>query len=508
MDQYEHIRTAHRVYKKSIRQIARETGHTRKTIRKALVGLAPKYRRHEEPVCAVMDTVAGMVEEWLKGDQKEHRKQRHTAHRIYTRLVEEHSFQGAESTVRRWVRERKARLGMNAALAVVPLDAEVAREAEVDWGSAWVVMAGERRLVKFFCMRSRYSGKPFVRAYPWERQEMFFDAHMRAFRFYGGVFSALVFDNLTVAVRKILRGKRRVEQERFTAFRSHYTFEARFCNPAKGQEKGGVEGLVGFARRNFLVPIPEVKDFDELNDLLLRRSLEQGRRQIQGRENPQTIDERHDQERERLLKIPDHAFENSKTLAVRISRYQTAQVDRNRYSAPTAYVGRRLWAHVDCDRVSLYADQKKVADHPRVFGNCKWQIDPQHYLELIRQRIGSFESARPIRQWRTQWPAHYERMLASLRDRKGDSDGTREFVGMLQLHQSYPYARVEGAVAEALECQTYNLDSVKHILVREDHPEVAFSPLYAGLMPGVTDLTVGTSDVGRYDLLLAGGAPC
>ncbi len=134
MDQYELIRTAHRVYKKSIRQIARETGHTRKTIRKVLQGLSPKYRRKVEPACAVMDSVAMMVDGWLKADQGESRKQRHTAHRIYTRLVEEHCFKGGESTVRRWVRERKARMGMNAALAVVPLDAEVAREAEVDLG--------------------------------------------------------------------------------------------------------------------------------------------------------------------------------------------------------------------------------------------------------------------------------------------------------------------------------------------------------------------------------------
>ena len=111
MDQYEHIRTAHRVYKKSIRQIAKETGHTRKTVRKALLGLSPQYRRNQEPACGVMDSGAVTVEGWLKTDQEEHRKQGHTAHRIYTRLLEEHSFKGAESTVRRWVREQKARMG-------------------------------------------------------------------------------------------------------------------------------------------------------------------------------------------------------------------------------------------------------------------------------------------------------------------------------------------------------------------------------------------------------------
>jgi transposase len=332
MDQYEHIRTAKRVYKKSIRQIAKETGHSRVTIRKVLLGLEPKYRRNKEPVCAVMDAFSPVVEVWLKEDVTEPPKQRHTAHRIYTRLLEEHEFTGAESTVRRWVREQKVRLGLKTTGAVIPLDPEVAIEAEVDWGSAWVSIAGERLQIKLFCMRSRYSGKSFVRAYPWERQEMFFDGHIRAFSFYGGAFPILVYDNLTVAVRQILRGKARIEQERFTSFRSYHTFEARFCNPEKGQEKGGVEGLVGFSRRNFLVPIPEVKDFDELNDMLLARCIAHGGRQIQGREDRRTINERHEAERARLLTIPDRPFENTKTVSVRISRYQTAQVDRNRYS--------------------------------------------------------------------------------------------------------------------------------------------------------------------------------
>ena len=265
------IRTAHRVYKKSIRQIARETGHTRRTVRKVLAGQEPKYRREKEPACPVMDPVAGIVDAWLQADRDQPVKQRHTAHRVWQRLVEEHEFTGAEPTVRRWVRERKTRLGWNQTGAVVPLDPEHAREAEVDWGTAWVRMNGQDRQVKLFCMRSRYSDKAFVRAYPWERQEMFLDGHIRGFDWYGGVFPTLVFDNLKTAVKQILRGKGRVEQTRFTAFRAHYTFEARFCNPARGQEKGGVEGLVGFARRNFLVPVPEVTDFDELNAQLLER---------------------------------------------------------------------------------------------------------------------------------------------------------------------------------------------------------------------------------------------
>ena len=166
----------------------------------------------------------------------------------------------------------------------MPLDPEVAREAEVDWGTAWVLMAGRRRQVKLFVMRSRYSAKPFVRAYPWERQEMFFDGHMHAFHYYGGVFRELIYDNLTQSVKRILRGKKRLEQERFVSFRNHYTYRARYCTPGQGQEKGGVEGLIGFARRNFLVPLPRVRDFEELNHLLAQRCEQYGTHQIGGRE--------------------------------------------------------------------------------------------------------------------------------------------------------------------------------------------------------------------------------
>ena len=505
MDQYELIRTADRVYKKSIRQIARETGHTRRTVRKVLAGQEPRYRREKEPACPVMDPVAGIVEAWLQADRDQPVKQRHTAHRVWQRLVEEHEFTGAEPTVRRWVRERKTRLGWNQTGAVVPLDPEHAREAEVDWGTAWVRMNGEDRQVKLFCMRSRYSGKAFVRAYPWERQEMFLDGHIRGFDWYGGVFPTLVFDNLKTAVKQVLRGKGRVEQTRFTAFRAHYTFEARFCNPARGQEKGGVEGLVGFARRNFLVPVPEVADFDELNAQLLERCGADDLRRIRGRSDDRTIGERHAVEQERLLALPGTRFENTKVVGVRISPYQTAQVDSNRYSVPTAYVGRRLWAHIGCDRVSFYADQKKVAEHDRAFGHSDWRIDPLHYLELIRRKVASFESARPIRQWRPQWPAHYETALERLRDRHGYSRGTREFIGILQLHQDWDLDRVSSAIQEALDAHCIELDAVRHILMREDTPTRSHAPLESGLMPGITDLTIAGADLDQYDRLLTGG---
>ena len=290
-----------------------------------------------------MDSVAKIIEQWLMRDRQQPRKQRHTARQVYTRLLEEHQFKGAEVSVRRWVRQWKAAQGWGRSEAVLPLDPEVAREAEVNWGTAWVQMAGLRRQVKFFVRRPRYSGKPFVRAYPWERQEMFFDAHMHAFSYYGGVFRELVYDNLRQAVKQILRGRQRVEQQRFVSFRSHYTFQARYCTPGRGQEKRGAEGLISFARRNFLVPLPQVEDFEELNQLLAQRCEQYGTHRIGGREDDRTVDERFEAERGSLLPLPDQPFENFKPVRVKVDAYQTARVDHNRYSVPRenlAFIGR------------------------------------------------------------------------------------------------------------------------------------------------------------------------
>jgi hypothetical protein len=367
-------------------------------------------------------------------------------------------------------------------------------------------MAGQLVTVKIFCMRSRYSGKSFVRAYPMERQEMFFDGHMWAFAFFGGVFPVIVFDNLKTAVRTVLRGKSRVEQDQFIKFRSYYTFEARFCNPDSGREKGGVEGLVGFARRNFLVPLPEVADYEELNKLLAERCLAHGNGIIAGREDRRTIDERHEEERCRLLPLPPKPFENIKPVQVQISRYQTAMVDRNRYSVPSAHVGCKVWAHMDCDRIRIYADNKEIADHPRLFGNSKWQIDSQHYLELIAERIQAFESARAIRQWRPSWPEAYEAMLSILRDRLGNNKGTRDFVRILQLHADHPSEEVNRAVEQALEYSSYSYDAVKHLLLSRKTLPQNVIPLDSDLMPGITDRLIAASDLNRYDALLAGGA--
>ena len=300
MDQYEYIRTAHRVYGKNISELARQTGHSRNTIKKALRGEAWGYKEREQQVFPVLEPYRCIIEDWLKQDRQQPKKQRHTARRIYNRLRTEQGYQGSESNVRRYVRMVKMELGLDLPSRVfIACEPEAGLEAEVDWGTAIAVLGGEKIRLKFFCMRSKFSGKHFVRIYPCERQQALFDAHIKAFEFFGGIFPVLIYDNLTTAVRKVFQGKKRIEQESFSKFRAYYSFAARFCNPDSGNEKGGVEGLVGFARRNYMVPVPEAKSLEELNEKILADCIAYGSHKLAGRS--QSVDELYEEERSHLL---------------------------------------------------------------------------------------------------------------------------------------------------------------------------------------------------------------
>jgi len=509
MDQYEYIRTAQRVYGKSIREIARETGHCRQTVRKVLKGEAPRYKEREHQAYPVLDPYVEIVGGWLEADKEVPKRQRHTARRIYHRLVEEQGFSGCESSVRRYVRYAKARLGLSGKEAYIPLDPECAQEAEVDWGRGMAIVAGVRMSARLFCMRPRFSGKDFVRAYPCERQEAFFDGHIHGFSYYGGVFRTLVYDNLKSAVLRVLKGKTREEQREFVTFRSYYTFKAVFCNSGCGHEKGGVEGLVGFARRNYLVPVPEVGSFDELNELLLRRCQARGAQRIAGRRA--TIDELFAEERQRLLCLPVHPYPNVKLTQARVSHYSTVTVDHNRYSVPTCYVG--LWVSVErgIDQIAIMKDGKRIALHKRAYGKDKWVLDPFHYLELLSRKPGAFEAARPIRQWRTQWPEDLERLLTRFRKRQGESQGTKEFLCVLMLYQEHGKDEVNRVVKWALDLGLAEAASVKTLLESSREPSHCHADLTEAQLPARLRRNSGQwvqpVDVTVYNRLLTETSP-
>lgn len=476
MDQYEFIRTAHRVYGKNITELAVMTGHSRNTVKKAIRGEPWGYKERQSQPAPVLGTYQSIIDEWLKKDQEQPKKQRHTSRRIFNRLVAEHGFTGGESTIRRYVRRTRIELGLDLSCQVfIPCEPDAGREAEVDWGMATALIAGEPARLKFFCMRSKFSGKHFVRFYPCERQQAFFDGHIKAFEFFGGIFPVLIYDNLTTAVSKVLQGRQRQEQEGFGKFKAYHSFEARFCNPASGHEKGGVEGLVGFARRNYMVPVPEAASIDELNERILKQCLAYGSHTMAGREH--SVDTLYEEEKQFLLPCPESAYSNVQTHDGRADKYATVMVDKNRYSIPWRYTGQKLKIILHVDQVEIFASTKRLAVHERLFANNKWSLNPEHYLELIQRRPISFDSARPIRQWRKHWPESLHRLLASFCTSQGETKGIKDFISVLMLYTANKPGDVEAAVELALDKNIRSSDGVQHLLIYANEPGGIAQPL-------------------------------
>lgn len=345
----------------SLRALAERHGVHRRTVRAALESpLPPTRRRPESRPAPKLGAYRELIDEWLIADVDAPRKQRHTSKRIWRRLVDEQGAQVAETTVRDHVRKRRRELGHAAGDVFVPQVNAPGVTAEVDWGEADVDLAGTRTTVHLFFMRSCFSGAAFAMASPVETQQAFLEGHAQAFGWFDGVFAEVRYDNLGSAVKKVLKGRRRVESDRFVAMRSHYLYSSMFTTVglAGAHEKGGVEGEVGRFRRNHLVPVPAAGSMAQLN-VMLRDACEHdlGRR-IQGR--PATVADQLAQERPLLRALPDAgAFDSTEIAAVRVDSKALVTVRQNRYSVPVALAGLRVSVAVGASEVRIRQDQRR-----------------------------------------------------------------------------------------------------------------------------------------------------
>ena len=252
-------------------EAGRRFGIDRRTVKKMLSYSAPPGYRRTKPVRRPkLDGFTGIVDAILEADTDPDvpRKQRHTAHRIFERLRDEHGFTGGYTIVKDYVRSRR----QSTREAFVPLH-HPPGHAQVDFGEAVVEVGGRREKVAFFCLILPHSNLWFVKAYPRETTEAFLDGHVSAFAFLGGVPRSILYDNTTLAVARILGDGTRRRTQAFTHLQSHYLFRDRFGRPGKGNDKGKVEALVKTARRRFMVPIPKVHDLSVLNERLMARCL-------------------------------------------------------------------------------------------------------------------------------------------------------------------------------------------------------------------------------------------
>lgn len=499
VERYERIRRAFYHEHKSMREIERELGHSYWTIRKALENSMPMpYTLHQAKPAPVLGAYQGRIDELLYESERLPRKQRYTSQKIY-QIIRGEGYLGAVSTVRRYVGRRRREMKRPA--IYLPLEFDPGQDAQVDWGDAWVKMAGERREVQLFVMRLCFSRKTFAMAFPSQRQECFFAAHVAALHYLGGVPRCLIYDNLKTAVNRILQGRNREEQVRFIGLRSHYLFESRFCTPAQGHEKGQVENGVGYVRRTFLAPLPEVASFGELNALLLACCDQEDERRVD--RQPQTIGQAWQAEKSHLRPLPATDFPCAISREVSLNPYGQVNFETNRYSVPAQKAQKQLTLRAYPFHIEILANNAVIARHARSYERNQDILEPLHYLSLLTERPGAFDHAKPLRQWRQQWPPVYETLLATLRAAHEDqSQAVRAFLSILTLHQEYPAALVEQAISQALDDDVPHAEGVVFCLNRLLDPAPSLPALPLADLPKWAEVGRQPLQPSQYNQLL------
>ncbi len=466
MELFEQMRREYEHGVGTIKGVAEKYGVHRRMVREALANAVPSERKEVVREKPKVGRVELFIEEILEADKRVHRKQRHTAHRIWCRIRKEMSgVEISESTVRKYVRKRKEQLGQAGREVFIEQSYDWGEEGQIDWYEAKAELEGEERLVNIFCMRSMGSRGAFHRAYPHGSQQAFLEGHELGFGYFGGVFKVLRYDNLSSAVKKVLRGHQREETERFIAFRSHWGFDSEFCTVGRGNEKGGVEGEIGYFRRNHLVPIPKAGSIEELNRQLLEGSREDESRVISGQS--WSVGEAMNVERGHLLPPASEGFQIAGVHFPQVTSKGTVKVLTNFYSAPVA-VGVEVQAKVYPAHVEVWHHGRCVARHERSFGRYEHVLDLEHYLEVLMKKPGALAGSTALDQWRAQgrWPASYDRFWEGLRSRRGKQDGTRAMIEVLMLGREYGWGRLEKAVGQALELCCFDVGAVR-LLLRE-----------------------------------------
>ena len=493
VESYLRVRRAVMVEGMSIREASLMFGLHRDTVRKMLsYSVPPGYRRQTTPKRPKLEPFTGVIDRILEDDHKVPRKQRHTAKRIFERFRDEYGFNGQYTIVKDYVREH----GRQSREMFVPLS-HPPGHAQCDFGEALVVIGGVEQKADCFVLDLPHSDGCFVKAYPAETTEAFLDGHVSAFSFLGGIPQSILYDNTRLAVAKILGDGRRTRTRAFTELQSHYLFDDRFGRPGKGNDKGKVEGLVGYMRRNFLVPIPSFESFDALNVHLEKRCLERMDARLRG--HSETIGQRMERDLEALLPLPPAPYDACEKQTGRVSSLSLVRYRTNDYSVPVAYGHRDVLVRGYVDRVVISCGSEVIAKHPRSYQRDDFVFDPIHYLPLLEQKSGALDQATPLQGW--DLPDEFATLRRLMESRMGRR-GKREFVQVLRLLEHFSHREVHHAVKDALRLGAVSFDAVKHLVLcrLEGRPPRLDLELY----PYLPRVKVSTTCAKDYMTLLTG----
>ena len=490
---YSRIRRAVMIEGLSRREAARRFGVHRNTIAKMLqFSIPPGYRRQENPVSRKLGPYMAWIDAILEGDRSVHKKQRHTASRIFERLRDEQGFSGGYTIVREYVAEATLR----SREMFIPLSHRPGH-AQADFGEADGYICGKKVRFHYFCMDLPHSDGCFVKAYPAETAEAFCDGHVAAFDFFGGVPQSILYDNTKLAVARIVKGGLRLRSQMFAELQSHYLFDDRFGRPGKGNDKGKVEGLAGYARRKFMTPLPVAESFDALNAHLLDGCHK--RRQAILRGHTISIDERLQADVAAFMPLPPAPYDACHKVATRVSSLSLVRYRNNDYSVPTRYGHQEVLVKGYVERVEIACRGETIAVHARSYETAGFVYNPLHYLALLEHKAQALDQAAPLDGWQLAGCIH---RLRRLMEARMGNPGRREFIQVLRLMEDFHQHQVEQAVSQALKLGAISFDAVKMLLLArlENRPVRLDLTFY----PHLPAATAGTTQPRAYLGLIAG----
>ncbi len=479
----------------SERAAARHFGISRESVKKMRSFSAPPGYRRSAPVRRPkLDGFTEIIDQWLREDLGQRAKQRHTAKRVFERLRDEHAFTGGYTIVKDYIREHRRR----SREMFVPLH-HPPGHAQADFGEATVVIGGVERTAHFFAFDLPHSDAGFVRAYPAATAEAWVDGHVHAFAFFGGVPQSVLYDNDRCLVARILPDGTRKRATLFSGFLSHYLIRDRYGRPGKGNDKGAVEGLVGWARRTFMVPLPRFASWEDFNDWLEAQCRKRQADILRG--HAETIGERLARDLAAMVDLPAAPFDACDQTTGRVSSQALVRYKTNDYSVPVAYGHRDVWVRGYVDQVVIGCGGDIIARHPRCYDREDMIFDPVHYLPLLEKKIGALDQAAPLAEW--DLPAEF-RTLRRLMEARMIKAGRREYVQVLRLLETFELDDLHVAVKTALRMGAVGFDAVKHLVLCQ--VEKRPPRLDLDVYPYLPRADVGRTSAASYMCLVSAGA--
>lgn len=480
MAQIEYIKHLYEVEGKSLSYIAKTMHLDYRTVKKyaECYDWIPNEKTVRKGRYPILGPYIEIIDEWLSEDLKYPRKQRHTAKRVYDRLIEEHKFGGSLRTVTDYVCKKKKEL-YTKQQGYLPLQHDMG-EAQVDFGEFVYLKSGQEKKAYYLKVSFPFSNAAFLQVFKGQNQECVMEGLKRIFSRIGGVPRVLVMDNMKSVVSKILPNGEREISENFKRFALHYRFDMVFCNPASGNEKGNVENKVGYHRRNYFVPVPEIEDIEDFNNNLWNRSIKDMDRKHYKKDD--TIQELWSQEQQRLLYLPEHEFECFKLVEAAVDNYGFVKFDNNRYSVNPNFTGKHVTIKIHYNELKIYHDHNLLVTYKRSYKKDEEIIDWKQYISLLSKKPGALENTKFYDQIPKLWREHLVKV--SKEEKKSALLLLKEIVdkddierGNEALMFSYEYGKYDTeSIKQVYYSLTHDTFNPKPAVIENDTPILDYNP--------------------------------